>query len=76
MKKGTVKKFIVKLASVLMVLGLIASLAGCGGKQQQAASEKKVPTKVRLTMTTWSGYGLFFWQETKDILRNMVWMLN
>lgn len=65
MKKGTVKKFIVKLASVLMVLGLIASLAGCGGKQQQAASEKKVPTKVRLTMTTWSGYGPLFLARDK-----------
>ncbi|MGI9862057.1 ABC transporter substrate-binding protein [Moorella naiadis] len=68
------KKFIA-LVLVLALAGLI--LAGCGGGNKQQAADKKTGnsnqeqklTPVKITMTTWSGYGPLFLARDKGFFK-------
>ena len=68
------KNFIV-LVLVLALAGLI--LAGCGGGNKQQAADKQTGnssqeqklTPVKITMTTWSGYGPLFLARDKGFFK-------
>lgn len=66
---------IYKIAALILVMSLFLALAGCGGSEKQPADEKQTGEnsekldKVRITLTTWPGYGPLFLARDKGFFK-------
>lgn len=68
-----------KVLALLLVLGMVLALAGCGGGAGDKKDAAKQPAadqggdkkldKVRITLTTWAGYGPLFLARDKGFFK-------
>jgi len=65
-----------KMVALVLVMSLVLALAGCGGEENQSAGDNQQAgekpeklDKVRITLTTWPGYGPLFLARDKGFFK-------